>query len=174
MANCPAHRPGDAPEVRTAFLASCPGRLEEQAGRPLAGQSGRNLRAALPSLRAQFGPEWFPSLVLDDYTLTNAWDRVEYPALTGRSEATSAEVLAPENIAAVRARTVDAGLVRIVALGARARTVAQRIGAPEILAGPHPSPLHVNTRYKSDRADAEARSLHRLEQWAARLDEERP
>jgi uracil-DNA glycosylase len=152
-------------------MASCPGRLEQRAGRPLAGASGRNLRAALASLRERFGPVWFPSLVLEDYTLTNAWDRVEYPELTGRSEATPAEVLAEENVAAARARIERAGATRIVALGDRARGVARRVGVLAVIAGPHPSPLLVNTRYYSGRASAKARTLHRLEQWAAQLDE---
>lgn len=167
----PAHRPGDDPRIRTAFMASCPGRLEQQAGRPLAGASGRKLRAALTGLRARFGHDWFPSLVLEDYTLTNAWDRVEYPELTGRSEATPGEVLAEENVAAARARIVEAGATRIVALGDRARGVARRVGALAVIAGPHPSLVHINRRYRSDRASAEARALHRLEQWAAQLDE---
>jgi len=166
----PAHRPGDDPSIRTAFMASCPGRREQDAGRPLAGVSGQNLRAALPSLRARFGPDWFPSLALEDYTLTNAWGRIEYPKLTGRSEATPAEVLAPENIEAVRARTVAAGTIRIVALGDRARRVAARVGAGAVIAGPHPSPLHVNTGYRSDREGVEARKAHRIEQWVARLE----
>lgn len=128
------------------------------------------MRAALPSLRDRFGPDWFPSLVLDDYMLTNAWPRVEYPQLTGRREATPAEVLAPENIAAARGRTVDAGIVRIVALGDRARSVAGRVGAPAIIAGPHPSPLHVNRVNRSDRMNPAERNAHRLEQWVARLE----
>lgn len=167
----PAHRRGDDPRIQTAFMASCPGRRERLAGRPLAGASGRNLRAALASLRERFGPDWFPSPVLEDYTLTNAWGRVEYPELTGRSEATPAEVLAEENVAAVRARTADAGVTRIVALGDRAQRVARSVGALAVIAGPHPSLQHVNRRYRSDRASAEQRTLHRLEQWAARLEE---
>lgn len=167
----PAHRHGDDPEIRTAFLASCPGRLEARAGRPLAGASGRTLRAALGGLRARFGAEWFPSLILEDYTLTNAWDRVEYLALTGRREATAVEVLAAENIAAVRARLAAAGVVRIVALGECARDVTLHLGVPSVIAGLHPSPLVINTRFHSVRAGAEARTLHRLEQWVAEFQE---
>jgi uracil-DNA glycosylase len=171
MTNSAAHRQGDDPTIRTAFMASCPGRHEEAAGRPLAGRSGENLRAALEALRNRFGDAWFPSSRLEDYTLTNAWERVEYPALTGRSEATAAEVLAADNVALVRARTVDAGLTHIVALGERARQMAARLGATAVIAGPHPSPRHINMSYPSERPTTSERNLHRLEQWAARINE---
>lgn len=169
MTDSPAHRQGDDPAIRTAFMASCPGRHEEAAGRPLAGRSGENLRMGLQALRERFGDEWFPSSRLEDYTLTNAWHRVEYPALTGRTEATQAEVLAPDNVALVRAHTLDAGLTRLVTLGERARQLAMRLGAAATIAGPHPSPRHINMGYRSDRPSAAERHRDRLEQWVARM-----
>src|SRR5688572_12744209 len=81
----------------TGFVFICPGRFEETAGYPCAGQTGRMLEAALPLL-SQALPSTFPTGRRESYLITNAWPKAEYPAKTGRSVPTEAEIMSGENI----------------------------------------------------------------------------
>ncbi len=165
----PAHRGGDDGRIATVFMASCPGAKEQAAGRPLAGASGRNLEAALPHLQSRFGADLFPSLRLDDYTLTNAWPRIEHPAATGRSEATAAEVMAPDNLAAAARRIGDPFC--LVALGERAAVLGRALRPRRLVSGRHPSPLSLNIRFRSERATPALRTDDRLSQWVAAMED---
>lgn len=82
-------------EKKAAVVFSCPGRHEELAGHPAAGATGKNLDTLLSLLSKALHRS---DLARDNVTITNAWPGVEYPAKTGRSQATTKEVLAPENI----------------------------------------------------------------------------
>lgn len=78
-----------------AFVLSCPGQLEEKAGHPAAGVTGNNLNRLL----AMLGPQLdLQSLERADITITNAWNLIEYPSKTCRSEATDAEVKQTNNL----------------------------------------------------------------------------
>lgn len=81
--------------TNVAFVFSCPGRREEAAGRPAAGQTGRNLATLIEALH-QRGRTEIPRR--EEATVTNAWDRVEYKEKTGRTEASDAEVAQPANL----------------------------------------------------------------------------
>ncbi|WP_368503207.1 hypothetical protein AB3N04_13185 [Alkalihalophilus sp. As8PL] len=79
-----------------AFVFSCPGAAEEAANRPAAGRTGTNLHQLLFILNSHFREvtEWSREAI----TITNAWSKVEYRQLTGRTEATIKEVLSEENL----------------------------------------------------------------------------
>jgi hypothetical protein len=110
----------------TGFVFICPGRFEAARGYPCAAGTGANLARALAELSAA-APELFPSASREKYVVTNAWDRVEYPALTGRSVPTEAEVLQPGNLS--RLRDEIAQLAVVVACGAQAHAALQQLCA---------------------------------------------
>lgn len=87
------NKPGK--EYKVAFVFSCPGRYEKEAGHPAAKATGTNLQKLLLKLSQILVRN---DLTRDNITITNAWDRVEYVKLTKRSEATDGEILTPENI----------------------------------------------------------------------------
>ena len=90
------------PGARTGFVFICPGRHEASRGYPCAAGTGANLNRVLAVLHAR-RPDRFASADRRAYVITNAWQAVEYPALTGRSVPTEAEVLAPANLARLAA-----------------------------------------------------------------------
>lgn len=112
-----AHYCPGLPGVRVAFLFSAPGRLEERAGAPVAGGTGANLDDALAWLHRQ-APGLFPSPRRYDYRVTNAFAEVLYEGKHGRTEASKAEILAPENLARVL-RELE-GVEAVVLCGGRA------------------------------------------------------
>jgi hypothetical protein len=150
----------------TAFVFSCPGQKEELLGHPCAGATGRNLDAALPKLHT-FAPKQFASSGRAAYVLTNSWAQIEYPAKTGRSEATVAEILAPDNLN--RLERELAGITTILICGQKAKHAvlelqAQgRLAAAQIAIVRHLSPLAVNSHaaWRGKSGD------ERLALWAA-------
>ena len=121
-----AHYCPGLPGIRVGFLFSAPGRLEEEKGAPVAGVTGANLDAALAWLHAN-DPAAFPSADRYDYRITNAFAEVLYEGMHGRTEATKAEVLAPENLARVRAEL--SGVEAIVLCGGKACLVRPALEA---------------------------------------------
>lgn len=107
-----------------AFVFICPGRHEANRGYPCAAGTGANLLRALSELHRQ-APLWFPSAGREAYVVTNAWAQVEYPALTGRSVPTEAEVLAPANLA--RLADEIAGVERVIACGTQAHAAVRAL-----------------------------------------------
>ena len=91
-------RAGDAcPEV--VLVGACPGRDEEEMGRPFAGQAGGNLSVMLQRL-VVYQPDVFPSVQLDDYSMINAHSLPRYrgrEGYDGRTQPRKGEVLAQEN-----------------------------------------------------------------------------
>lgn len=91
-------RIGDA-NPRVLLVGACPGRDEEENGRPFAGQAGQNLAIMLQRLHA-LRPDIFPSARLDDYSLINAHLLPRYrgrDGYDGRTQPLKREVLAHEN-----------------------------------------------------------------------------
>ncbi|HYF80765.1 MAG TPA: hypothetical protein VD973_26950 [Symbiobacteriaceae bacterium] len=80
---------------KAAAVFSAPGRHEQAAGRPAAAGTGKQL-ALLGEVLAEQGLDLLARR--GDFTITNAWAGVEYDEATGRSEATDAEVLRPDNL----------------------------------------------------------------------------
>ncbi len=120
----PHHQP--SPGATLGFVFICPGRHEAARGYPCAAGTGANLARALAQLHAD-SPALFPSACRSKYVVTNAWDRVEYPALTGRSVPAVDEVLAPANLERLAAEL--AGLRRVVACGAQAQAALRALQA---------------------------------------------
>lgn len=79
------------------FLYICPGRYEERAGYPCAGQTGLMLEAALPLLVAKM-PNIFTSAERKRYLITNAWPKVEFKRKTGRSVPLKSDVASRANV----------------------------------------------------------------------------
>lgn len=120
----PHHQP--SPGATLGFVFICPGRHEAARGYPCAAGTGANLARALVQLHAA-SPALFPSACRSKYVVTNAWQRVEYPALTGRSVPTVDEVLASANLRRLAAEL--AGLQRVVACGAQAHAALRALQA---------------------------------------------
>lgn len=150
----------------TAFVFSCPGQKEEWLGHPCAGATGRNLDLALPKLYA-LCPDRFTSPVRSSYVLTNAWAQIEYPAKTGRSEATTPEILSAHNLDRLEAELQ--GITTILICGQKAATAVLALQAQNRLQGAqvavvmHLSPLAVNS-HKAWRGKS---GDERLALWAA-------
>lgn len=150
----------------TAFVFSCPGQKEELLGHPCAGATGRNLDAALPKLHTLL-PTVFASAIRDAYVLTNSWSQIEYPAKTGRSEATAAEILSPDNLKRL-ARELE-GITTILICGQKAKHAVLELQAQGRLTHArvaivmHLSPLAVNSHaaWRGKSGD------ERLALWAA-------
>ncbi|WP_418317408.1 hypothetical protein [Piscinibacter sakaiensis] len=106
------------------FVFICPGRFEANRGYPCAAGTGANLARALVELNRR-APEVFRSPQRSDYLVTNAWSTVEYPALTGRSVPSEAEVLAPANLDRLAAEIAQ--LQTVVACGAQAHAALRAI-----------------------------------------------
>jgi hypothetical protein len=139
----------------TAFVFICPGRFEAQRGYPCAAGTGANLARALPVLHA-LDPMRFPSSERADYIVTNAWPQVEYPALTGRSVPTVAEVLQADNLQ--RLANELSGVRWVVACGAQAHEAVRALRhrgalAAEVAYARHLSQRAINSlRAASDTA----------------------
>ena len=110
----------------TGFVFICPGRFEAARGYPCAAGTGANLGRVLIELHAR-RPGLFGSSSRSRYVITNSWDKVEYPALTGRSVPTEAEVLAAPSLARLRSEIEALGTV--VACGAQAQAAVRALAA---------------------------------------------
>ena len=111
-------------QARTGFVFICPGRHGAARGYPCAAGTGANLARALPLLHQRLPPD-FASPLREAYVITNAWDRVEYPALTQRSVPLVSEVLEPANLDRLAAEI--AHLQAIVACGAQAHAAVRAL-----------------------------------------------
>ena len=112
------------PGARTGFVFICPGRFEAARGYPCAAGTGANLVRALAVLHERL-PTLFASPDRNKYVITNSWDRVEYPALTGRSVPTIDEVMGEANLARLAGEI--ASLEAVVACGAHAHAAVQAL-----------------------------------------------
>jgi hypothetical protein len=99
--------------------------------------------------------------------LTNSWSQIEYPAKTGRSEATAAEILSPDNLNRLE-RELE-GITIILICGQKAKHAILELQAQGRFAGArvaivmHLSPLAVNSHaaWRGKSGD------ERLALWAA-------
>ena len=163
----PAFRKGDRDDITVVIVLSCPGQAEEKAGRPAAKQTGKNLQCAVEILNERF-PSRFPSKRLDDYTIANSVEDIHYKELTGRTEATDAEILKEDNIERIKGILQQAHTV--IALGAKAGLAVSAAGyCGALISGGHPSMTKVNTTYKSNKPTSQERHKDRICQWVADL-----
>ena len=140
-AGTPHHQP--SPRASTGFVFICPGRFEAQRGYPCAAGTGANLGRALAVLHEKL-PGVFRSADRSSYVITNSWETVEFPALTGRSVPTVEEVLAPTNL---RRLAVElAGLEVVVACGAQAHAALRALRETGALAARVAEERHLSQR----------------------------
>lgn len=124
MAASPHHQPCLGAVVGFVFI--CPGRFEAARGYPCAAGTGANLARTLKLLNAGH-PQFFSSSDRSKYVVTNSWEAVEYPALTGRSVPDEAEVLQAANLS--RLQSDIEALTVIVACGAQAHAAVKALAA---------------------------------------------
>ena len=114
---------------KVAFVFSCPGRFEEEAGHPVAKTTGTNLNKLLVMLSKVLSRD---DLLRENITISNCWDRVEYNKLTKRSEATDWEIQAPKNIHRL-AKEIAHITDFIVFCGAKAKLASNEITRSNLL-----------------------------------------
>lgn len=156
-----------------AFVFSTPGARELAAGRPVAGVTGENLDFGLHELHA-LDPRRFPSTDRYDYRITNAHTEPLAASLGHRaSEATPAQILAPDNLARVVAEL--AGCAIVVLCGQRAQLLAGTLAQAGRTLGraTHTGNRALVAKYHgaafAGGADGRARRILRARQWARDL-----
>lgn len=111
-----------------AFMFACPGQKEQQAGRVVAGITGKNLNTLL-SILAEYENEkvhfLFPSANRYDYLITNASDTVHYPALDNTSLPSKSEYSDDANLN--RLYNEFDHTQYVIAFGAQAKEVAKLV-----------------------------------------------
>lgn len=165
--NTPAYRQGDFPGIKTIFLLSAPGKMEDNAGRPAAGETGKTLEIALEILHKK-DAHAFPSVKLDDYTIANAVEEIHYKAKTGRTEGNEKEITVPRNMA--RINKILENSHTVIALGEKAQlAVKKSTYKKQLLTANHPSLVSLNSKYKSDKRLPKERRIDRTRQWVEDL-----
>lgn len=160
----PAFRRGDDSNIKTVIVLSAPGQVEEEAGRPAAGQTGTTLQEAIEFWHSAL-PNEFPSKNLDDYTIVNAVEDIHYKAKTGRTEGTDKEVCDVNNMRRINEIIADAEY--LVTLGYKAQlAVSGSVFKGKNYSGKHPSMNVLNTQYSSQKRTPNERSSDRIRQWA--------
>jgi len=136
-------------EKRVACVFSCPGRYEEEAGRPAARMTGKNLDKVLSALNRLMGTDHF---VRGRVRITNSWTNVEYDAKTGRSEATFAEIGGEENLRRLADELADIQ-ESVLCFGARAAFAVEEVkkrgwlkDSLHVAVTIHPGMRGINTR----------------------------
>ena len=82
-------------DTKIAFVLSCPGKEEEEAKKPAAGQTGKNLEDLLEILYTTYKmPEFKRGLI----TISNSWATIEHKKKTGRSQAKITEIYEKDNL----------------------------------------------------------------------------
>jgi uracil-DNA glycosylase len=155
--------------IDVAFVFSAPGEKEMRDGKPVAGETGRNLELALGHL--QFAqPTRFPSCHRYDYRITNAISQPLAVALGHpTSEARDTEIQAPGNVQRVLRELEGCSLV--VLGGNKARLLARDIGesGKTVVEVPHVGNRGLNVFMVPDGlklASPLDRRRHRVQLWA--------
>ena len=159
----PAYRQGDDLNIKTIILLSAPGREEEKAARPAAGETGKTLQIALAKLHAIDNSN-FPSSKLDDYTIANAIESIHYKNKTGRTEATNSEICDSTNIE--RIKRILSSCKAVVSLGDKAFLAIKTAKYKGIIfTAKHPSLQSLNSNYASKESSSIERRKDRINQW---------
>lgn len=110
-----------------AFLFSCPGKMEEDCGKPVAGKTGEHLDTLIRLLNDdEIGKKYFTSDKRYDYRITNAYSRVLYNGKDGRSEPRASEIKPPENIRRLKAEL--RGFSIVILFGKKAQKAYEMLG----------------------------------------------
>jgi uracil-DNA glycosylase len=153
---------------RVLLVGACPGRDEEELGRPFVGNAGGNLTVMLQRLHHCF-PYIFPSELLDDYSLINAHSLPRYrgrDGFDGRTQPRKREVLANENRARFSAQVAQLVPTTVLYLGTAAEFSHEIIAATlegfRAYRTGHPSTQAWNTR----RSYVGLAAWEKLHRWA--------
>lgn len=107
-----------------AFMFSCPGQKEMQNGAPCQGTTGENLNIVIEKLH-NLAPNTFKYTNKEDYMITNASNKVHFQSLTNDTEASTAELLDPENIK--RLKNELKGKKMVICCGDKANEVIKEV-----------------------------------------------
>ncbi len=111
-----------------AFMFACPGQKEQEAGRVVAGATGKNLNTLLSILAESENEKvraLFPSTDRYDYLITNSSDTVHYPALDKTSLPSKSEYSDDANLNRLY-RELD-HVKYVIAFGAQAKDVSRLV-----------------------------------------------
>ena len=155
-------------KLATAFVLSVPGADEQHCGKPVSGDTGANLDAALVLLNTK-NAKLFPSALRYDYRITNAFAEPRAKSLGhASSEAKTSEIRNPQNIA--RVITELAGCNVVVLCGRRAQLLYGQVSgsAKVVIKVAHPGNRGLNRAFPgSTPADSpNGAKQHRIKQWA--------
>lgn len=156
--------------IAIAFVFSTPGEEEQRIGRPVAGDSGTNLEAALVHLHTA-RPTLFSSLHRYDYRITNSFTEPLAVALGhGRSEASNREILAPQNMQRVLRELEGCNLVILCGNKAKVLSQAIRASGKTIVEVPHIGNKGLNGKFRlparMQTASSFERRQYRIKLWA--------
>ncbi|SDX92201.1 hypothetical protein [Nitrosomonas sp. Nm33] len=153
-----------------AFVFSAPGEEEKRKGKPVAGESGANLEAALVHLHSA-QPTLFSSLHRYDYRITNSFAEPIAVALGhGKSEADNREIQKPQNVQRVLSELEGCNLVILCGNKARVLSQAIRESGKTIIEVPHIGNKGLNSKFKISNQIRSASSFdrrqYRIKLWA--------
>lgn len=118
-----------------AFVFSAPGRMENDSGRPVTGDTGSNMDHILQKLNL-LDPVTFPSCDRYDYLITNASPRVLYAKKdNGRTEEKIRNIINPRNVERILSEINSCSIV--VLCGKRAQKIQKYIKNKKIVACCH-------------------------------------
>ena len=147
-----------------SVVLSCPGNKELQAGYPAAGVTGKNIGIFFDQLDAKSNLSWKRK----DITITNSWSRPESEHLTGRTEATTKEVLEQKNLIRLWNEIKDTKKV-IVTFGKNANLAIKELisqglisNSIKIIEMPHFSTRYLNSNIQSTEVDPQKRNIDRI------------
>jgi uracil-DNA glycosylase len=150
--------------IAVAFVFGSPGDAEVREGKPVAGDTGKNLELALIRLHAA-RPRLFRSPHRYDYRITNASSQpIAAARCDGASEARNTEIADPRNVRRVLRELEDCTLV--ILGGKKARLLAQAIreSGKKVLEVPHVRNKGLNGTFKVLADGKLASSIPRREQ----------
>jgi uracil-DNA glycosylase len=156
--------------IPVAFVFSAPGEKEMRIGKPVAGETGRNLELALGHLHFA-RPTRFPSCHRYDYRITNAISTPVAVALGhSASEARDTQIQAPGNVERILRELEGCSLVVLSGNKASILAEALRRSGKTVIEVPHVGNKGLNGKYKiPDRlklASPLNRRGHRVQLWA--------
>jgi hypothetical protein len=159
--------------VNVAFVFSAPGTKENGKGRPVAGATGENLEFALAHL-CQKEPKYFPSSDRYAYRITNAFQSALSIGLgSGRTEASSAEILKPTNVSRVVEELKGCRLVILCGNKAQLLQASLRHSGFRVVCESHTSNQALSSKHNTSLAKRGAsppdRRRLRAEAWASSL-----
>lgn len=158
-------------KIQIAFVFSVPGAAEQEADRPVAGETGRNLEVALDHLHKAL-PELFRSKDKYDYRITNAFTNPIARSLGhSASEAPDKKIKEPENLARVVRELKSCDIV--ILSGKKSQLLRKHLEAlgKTTISVPHVGNAGLNSITLSEVAattPSERRKL-RIEEWVDRV-----